>query len=874
MWPPQGAVLFYAYEPRRLTMARTHGIDIVPLFWRTDLSRVIWLALVLVAPLMVYAQRPGAATRPTLPSQALPHLIVLVTDENGIAVPGAHVRLTANSAANPINVHCETDAAGRCFIRGLRPGMYILHVEKPGFYRLKVPQVQVGQTEIVDARISHQQEIKESIEVQESVPAIDAERTADMETLTMTDIVNVPYPGSHDIRNVLPLIPGVVRDQSGNIHVGGASVTQTLNVLDGFNIGPPTTSIEGMHVNTDAVRTIDAETGRYSAEYGKGTSVLGMGTGTGDDRFRFTATNFIPSFQLRRGLNLNGWVPRATFSGPIKKGKAWFFVAPDAEYDQTIFTELPEGADRSHFWRLSNLAKLQVNLTSANILSTELLVNYFHAPNSGLSQFNPIESTQNYRANSWMAAVRDQHYFRSGALLELGVAVSHFNNASSPVGYAPYTVQPGTVQGSFYETSRGEARRVQGIANVAISPKQWHGSHEIKFGLDMDHIFYTRAFNRESISFLRTDGTLARYSTFPGLPKLAIDNFEATAYAQDRWSPSDRLLFEYGARLDWDQIIRDPLVSPRLAATYTFGEKRQTKVSAGVGIFYQATNLDLVAQDQGGIRLDTFYGPDGIAPLAPAKTTQFLVDRGRLQEPRFVTSSLGLEQELPRAIFLRVDFLDKRSRNGFVFVNRVPTQAIGDFELTNTRTIQFDSVTLTGRHTFKREYPFLLSYTRSRAHTNRVFDFNLGTPVIGLQQGGALPWDTPNRIVSWGWAPFFKKTLLGYAVEWRDGFPFSAVNQLQEVAGTAQSYRFPSYFTLTLSLEKRFRIFGYYLALRGSVENITSNSNPMYVNNNIDSAGFLTFEGTGHRAATARIRLLGRSKGKTRKTSASGPDKP
>lgn len=822
----------------------------------------IWLIAILV-PLASYAQRPRAATVRTTQSATGLRIVVIVDDENGVAVQGARAQLagTPTGASSP-TYSCETDYAGRCVIRGLRPGNYVLHVDRAGFYRLVVPQVQVGQTDTIEARITHQQEIKESIDVQETVPAIDGEKTADTATLTATDVLNVPFPATHDIRNALPLLPGVIRDQAGNIHVGGASITQTMSVLDGFNIGTPTTSFDDMHVNTDAVRDIDIETGRYSAEYGKGTSVLGMGTGIGDDRFRFTATNFIPSFQMKRGLSFNQWVPRATFSGPIKKGRAWFFVAPDADYDQTIVTQLPPGADRTHFWTVSNLAKAQVNVTSSNILSTEFLVNSFHALNAGLSQFNPIESTQNQRETSWLASLRDQHYFQSGALLEAGLAVDQFTSSSTPVGDVPFVLRPGITEGGFFETSSGDARRTQVIANAFLPPRQWHGRHELKVGTDLDHITYSRDFLRKPILMTRSDETAIRRSAFPGTPVLALSNVEATLYGQDRWSPTDRLLVEYGLRMDWDRIIRDPLLSPRLAATYSFGKKQRTKVSAGIGTFYQATNLDLVAQDEAGARIDSFFAADGVSPLGPAVVTKFLVNRARLEEPRFTTSSVGLEHELPRAIYIRIDFTDKRGNNGFVFVNSNPTLAIGAFELTNSRKTRYDSLMLTGRHTFHEAYPFFVSYTRSRAHTNAVFDFNLGTPVVGLQSSGALPWDAPNRVVSWGWAPFIKKTLLGYAVEWRNGLPFSAINNAQQIAGTAQSYRFPDYFDLSISLEKRFHLMGYYLALRGTVSNVTSNSNPTFVDNNIDSPTFLTFQGTAHRSATARIRFLGRSQAK------------
>jgi len=47
------------------------------------------------------------------------------------------------------------------------------------------------------------------------------------------------------------------------------------------------------------------ESGRYSADRGQGSAgSLDIQTGMGDDRFRFGATNFVPSVAFRRGSSL------------------------------------------------------------------------------------------------------------------------------------------------------------------------------------------------------------------------------------------------------------------------------------------------------------------------------------------------------------------------------------------------------------------------------------------------------------------------------------------------------------------------------------------------------------------------------------------
>src|SRR5205814_4002991 len=108
------------------------------------------------------------------------------------------------------------------------------------------------------------------------------------------------------------------------------------------------------------------------------------------------------------------WVPRATFSGPIKKGKAWFFDSADAEYDTNFIPELPSGANHAPVWRGSNLAKVQINVAPGNILTSTLLINGYHSEGEGLSVLNPLEITLIRNQTAYLANIRDQQYFSNG----------------------------------------------------------------------------------------------------------------------------------------------------------------------------------------------------------------------------------------------------------------------------------------------------------------------------------------------------------------------------------------------------------------------------------------------------------------------------
>ncbi len=155
-----------------------------------------------------------------------------------------------------------------------------------------------------------------------------------------------------------------------------------------------------------------------------------------------------------------------------------------------------------------------------------------------------------------------------------------------------------------------------------------------------------------------------------------------------------------------------------------------------------------------------------------------------------------------------------------------------------------------------------MSYTRSNARSNKTVDFSLGNFITGNQAGGPLPWDSPNQLTSWGSTPLFwklKKFDLAYSTRWRSGFPFFTVDDFGQLASGPGQFRFPDYFTLNVTVERKFNFHHYRWAARIGLDDITDRQNPTVVDNNVNSPGFLTFFGQNHRTLNGRIRFLGKA---------------
>src|SRR5438874_1270320 len=80
------------------------------------------------------------------------------------------------------------------------------------------------------------------------------------------DVLNIVFPATHDYRNALNFIPGVVQDQYGQTHIARAQTYQTQTLLDGFNVTQPANGQLLIRVSIDAFRSIQVEPTREPAE--------------------------------------------------------------------------------------------------------------------------------------------------------------------------------------------------------------------------------------------------------------------------------------------------------------------------------------------------------------------------------------------------------------------------------------------------------------------------------------------------------------------------------------------------------------------------------------------------------------------------------
>jgi len=796
------------------------------------------------------------------PLFALAGLTVTVVDENRVPVPAAF--LTIENSQTGELLKGETDELGRFVLDSVPSQDFKIRAEKKGFYPTTSRSSELsetGSTPIeIEIVLTHQQELSEQVEVVSSPARLNPKETAAGQQITTVEILNVPFPATRDIRNALPLISGAIQDHSGRIHVDGSASSQTQFRLDGFKVDNPATGLFDTRITADAVRSIQLQSSRFSTEYGNASGgVFDLTSASGDDHYRFSTTDFVPSFQSRRGLHLNNWTPRVTFSGPFSKGKAWFHQALDGELGTDIVKELPVDQDQNQIWRAGGLTKVQVNTGRSHVLTGTWLFNQFRANHAGLNPYNPIETTVDQRRSAYLAGLRSLSYWANGLLLETALGMNQSRDSDTPMGPAPYEIRLERTQGNYYRSLESLARRFQFAVTATFPVREWLGRHQLKLGTEADRTTYDSSGERRPIQVFNAAGSVVRKIGFTPASAFALRDLQIGTFLQDRWNVSDRLLLELGSRFEWDDIVSDFYFSPRIAASYQLNQRN--KVAAGVGLFHDSVRLDLLGRPMSGHRFDLLETTAGSA--SSLIVSSFIANPDDLVVPQSTNWSAGWQRQLRDALVLDVELKGRAGRHGWAFEqnsgHRVEsTERLRHFLLRSNRkdwyrALKFGiSGTPTPRHTVSA------SYTRSSARSSYLLDPDIDNVVFGTPEEGPVAWDTPHRVLAWGWSTLTKRLMAGYSVEWRSGFPFTVVNENQEVVGEANSRRFPDYFSINLHLERRFRFANYEWAFRAGFNNLTDYPNPSAVNNNIDSPGFLSFTGLQDRAFVGRIRFLGK----------------
>jgi hypothetical protein len=809
-----------------------------------------------------------------VPAFAQLRLTGRVTNPNNLPIAGA--RVTVQNVPPTGTWEAISDPTGFFMLQLPAPGSYSLKVDREGFYVVSQRQIEVGAGEAppeLHVSLDSIHEITSRIEVKGEVGLADMDRVTPQTTLSSRTLYDVPFPNPNSLRSGLRTVPGVVQDPTGGIHLFGGSEDQAEYSLEGFQLNDPLTGRFDSRMSLEAVESIDVQPSPSDADSGRGDAgSMMLRARTGTDKFDFSATAFFPGISFGNGRQITNWTPRTYISGPWRKRRAWFFNTAELQFVRDRVKQLPSGENTAITWRANDLLHNQINLTDRNILFAGLLFDYQYAPHGGLTILDPWQTTVRRESHDWFGYVKDQWTFSATSLIEFGLAFSTEDSTAIPRGDAPYLITPYGRSGNYYADAHRDAQRLQGIVNYYLPAFRFLGRHQLKIGGDVLSLDYQQSVTRGTIDYLNNSGNVVRSVTFTGSGALSRGNDIGSSYVQDSWRVQPWLLVEAGFRIDEDRLLGRVNASPRAGFGVSPPGMEKVRFSGSFARIIDATTLRLFARPLDQSAVSSYYDAAGNLIYGPV-TSAYTLGAG-LQSPHGDVWTLGAERAFPKMMRGKIQLLRRRYSGGFDNTNNLPAgdqfAAVlagapnpgpinANYVLTNQRQDHYDSAEISLGQPLNGRFQWMVSYTRSRAESNAVIERNVDQPLAIVSDTGPLPWDAPNRLLSWGYLPAWKKDwAIGYMLDWHTGLPFSVQNDYGQLSGAVDSNRFPTFFELNLFLERILTIRGYRLGVRGGLNNLTGHFNPTLVNNVAGSPVYLSEYNGQPRGLTFQVRLVDR----------------
>ncbi|GBC83273.1 hypothetical protein HRbin10_02418 [bacterium HR10] len=813
-------------------------------------ARRRWMSLLLIVGLG-WAMAGESEGRAALQVGRIKGKVIAVTADRREPLAGVLVVLSGEFLPGKV-AQTISDDDGSYSFSDLPPGDYVLSVEVEGFERF-AQKIMLPLGAIVEVPIELKPKaVREAVTItagEDELRRVESNIPAQLGAplLRNAPLVNEKF------QDALPLLPGVVRGPDGLLNVKGARAAQSGILVSSINATDPVTGQAAVELPIEAVETIQVYSNPYSAEFGKFTgAVTAIETRAGTNEWKYLLTNFVPRLRKRAGtiMGIESATPRFALSGPLARDRLFFFQGLEYRFVRTRIPSLPDLQNDTRLESFDSFSRFDAALTSAHRLT--LIVSVFPQKLDfvNLNTFNPMATTPNFHQRGWFVAVHEQAAFSNGSLLQSSFSLKDFDADIYGNSPPPFRITPNGNAGGWFNRQHRESRRYEWAEVYHLPTFSWGGQHAFKIGSHVAVNTFTGLDRSDPVHILRADGTLAQLEIFLGEGRLQRRNTEVTFYGQDKWTVHPRLTLDWGLRYDRDGIAGENNLAPRVGFVLLPFADPRTIVRGGVGLFYDKVPLNVGAFEQYQTMQVTRFGPDGRTITDGPRVFSNIVEGGSLRTPRSTAWSVQVDRELTRRVLVRFGYEERRSRRDFILEpTRLPTGESA-LVLSNRGRSRYREFQILTRLRLQERHELFLAYVRSRAEGDlnafSAYIGNFHNPIIRPNEYSRLPFDAPNRVLLWGDVRLPFDLLLSPVVDWRDGFPFSLVDEEQNFVGPRnRGGRFPRFFSLDLQITKGVTIpfFGkkYRTRLGVKIFNVTNHWNPRDVQNNIHSPAFGTF---------------------------------
>ena len=285
------------------------------------------------------------------------------------------------------------------------------------------------------------------------------------------------------------------------------------------------------------------------------------------------------------------------------------------------------------------------------------------------------------------------------------------------------------------------------VEALTFSLDDWLGQHVFKAGLDLQHSRFDGDNYSQEVDVVRLDGSLAERTTYtPPLVNPEVSGTEFAMFVQDRWRVNDRLSFELGMRVDFDDIVEGVNYSPRAGMSVSLLPEGRGILRGGFGKFSERTPLTIGAFTQYDVQTVSRFAADGATLGAPVTFVHVL--DGKLKTPESIVETVAWDQRFGRRFFFKAAYLHRDGSHAYT-INPDPSRGV--LTLGSVGESEYWELETTGRFLASEYRDLSVSYVRSHG-TRDLNDYdqfygNFRNPIIRFNANSLNPTDVPNRLI-------------------------------------------------------------------------------------------------------------------------------
>ncbi len=537
-----------------------------------------------------------------------------VTDPSNAVVQGA--RVAAVSSATGFRRETTTSAAGTYQITGMTVGTYTITVSREGFKssEFKSVELAVGQPRTIDARLQVGS-VAESVEVAASLETLNRTSAEVGGLIEAEQIKEIPVSG-RNWASLMMLAPGAVNYSDGSqrsIRFNGHSIDDANYTFDGIDnngVQEQTQKAETrLNIALDSIAEFRVSTAVYTAESGAAGGVqVQVVSKTGTNQYHGSTFYALRNDALDARSPFDGsTIPPftlhqfgASFGGPIKKDKAFFFMNYEGLRQDLGITQVgfvPNAAFRAKVIAASPVLKPlmdaypigqtpidsmtdQINLVASNTTREDagmFRFDYrFNDQNTLYARYNidnvyidnPTDALGSHNVVPHVptnAVLSFQHIFSPSTINETKFGVNRANYHNWSYGIAPVSISVSSANFNGL-TSNSLDTEVGTTFSYIDNLTVVRGRHTLKFGANIMRVRLNNSGNTlttQSLSYASPDAFVANQaqsaSYLQGEGVVGNRRTFYEGYAQDEFKVTPNLTLNLGLRYEFYSVSHEIL---------------------------------------------------------------------------------------------------------------------------------------------------------------------------------------------------------------------------------------------------------------------------------------------------------------------------